>query len=147
MHERSTVIQPALLAPVLAGLVATACTARPVPSNDSPATKATSSPVRTQAGHPTVWAINVAAPDTLYLIATDPLGGAPLGVDAAWIARTLAPFGVRSERRVAVELDNGEQMVLQRSLPAGDWRVYRLVTAEADSGLAETGGEPEDDRR
>ena len=59
-----------------------------------------------------------------------------------------ADAGTRSERRIAVELDNGDVLVLHRSLPAGDWRVYRQVTtAEADAMPGDGGNGDSDDRR
>jgi hypothetical protein len=59
-----------------------------------------------------------------------------------------ADAGIRSERRVTVELDNGEVLVLHRPLPDGEWKVYRqLTTAAADAPPIESDDTDNDDRR
>ncbi len=56
------------------------------------------------------------------------IGGRRLGVRETLDDAVLGSASAdgRSRRRVVVHLEDGQMLRLERVLPAGDWRVYRL---------------------
>ena len=58
------------------------------------------------------------------------VGGRRIGIvdilERSFVAAAVAGEPVRA--RFAVELEDGSRVLLERSLPAGDWRVWRIDT-------------------